>query len=94
MMTAQKKSISSIMLLHCRVERLPDNSPSPTGREVLHYLIRAKARKEIAAAMNLSEDTVRGFLRSLYEKLGVTSRVKAATLGLRMALVENLKSVL
>jgi DNA-binding CsgD family transcriptional regulator len=63
-------------------------------RQVLQYLIEGKARKEVAAAMNLSEDTVRSYLRSLYEKLGVSSRVEAATLGLRMALVENLKSVL
>jgi DNA-binding CsgD family transcriptional regulator len=62
--------------------------------EVLQYLIEGKARKEIAAAMHLSEDTVRSYLRSLYEKLGVTSRVEAATLGLRLALLENLKSVL
>jgi DNA-binding CsgD family transcriptional regulator len=62
--------------------------------EVLQYLIEGKARKEIAAAMNLSEDTVRSYLRSLYEKLGVTSRVEAATLGLRLALLENLQSVL
>jgi DNA-binding NarL/FixJ family response regulator len=44
--------------------------------------------------MNLSEDTVRSYLRSLYEKLGVRSRLEAATLWLRMELLENLKPVL
>jgi DNA-binding CsgD family transcriptional regulator len=63
-------------------------------RQVLQYLIAGKSRKEIAAEMHLSEDTVRSYLRSLYEKLGVRSQVEAATLGLRMELVENLKSVL
>ncbi|HSF30487.1 MAG TPA: LuxR C-terminal-related transcriptional regulator [Candidatus Tectomicrobia bacterium] len=63
-------------------------------RQVLQYLIQGRARKEIAAELSLSEDTVRSYLRSLYEKLGVSSRVEAATLGLRMELLENLKSVM
>lgn len=69
---------------------------SLTNREsqVLQSLIEGKARKEIAAAMHLSEDTVRSYLRSLYKKLGVSSRVEAVTLGLRMELLEHLKSVL
>lgn len=72
------------------------NRFSLTNREsqVLQYLIKGKARKEIAAEMNLSEDTVRSYLRSLYEKLGVRSRVEAVTLGVRMELLEHLKSVL
>jgi DNA-binding CsgD family transcriptional regulator len=63
-------------------------------KEVLHHLIEGKARKEIATAMNLSEDTVRSYLRTLYEKLGARSRVEAATLWLRLELLENLKSAL
>jgi DNA-binding CsgD family transcriptional regulator len=63
-------------------------------KEVLHYLINGKARKEIATAMNLSEETVRSYLRTLYEKLGAKSRVEAATFWLRLELLENLKSVL
>ena len=63
-------------------------------QEVLHFLLEGKIRKEIAARMDLSEETVRGYLRSLYEKLGVRSRVEAATLVLRMELLENLKSAL
>jgi DNA-binding CsgD family transcriptional regulator len=63
-------------------------------QEVLHHLIEGKARKEIATVMNLSEDTVRSYLRTLYEKLGARSRVEAATLWLRMELLDNLTSVL
>jgi DNA-binding CsgD family transcriptional regulator len=63
-------------------------------KEVLHLLLKGKIRKEIAAEMNLSEETVRSYFRTLYEKLGVTNRVEAATLALRMELLENLKSVL
>lgn len=63
-------------------------------RQVLQYLTAGKARKEIAAAMNLSEDTIRSYLRRLYEKLGVGSRVEAVILGLRMELLEHLQSVL
>jgi DNA-binding CsgD family transcriptional regulator len=63
-------------------------------QEVLHHLIAGKARKEIASVMKLSEDTIRSYLRTLYAKLGARSRVEAATLWLRMELLENLKSVL
>ena len=63
-------------------------------KEVLNYLMTGKARKEIAAEMQLSEETVRSYFRNLYQKLGVTNRVEAATLGLRLELVESLKSAL
>jgi DNA-binding CsgD family transcriptional regulator len=63
-------------------------------QEVLHYLVEGKARKEIATVMNLSEDTVRSYLRTLYGKLGARSRVEAATLWLRLELLENLQSAL
>ena len=63
-------------------------------KEVLRYLMEGKQRKEIAAVMNLSEETVRSYFRNLYQKLHVTNRVEAATLGLRMELMESLKSVL
>ena len=69
-------------------------SLSNRERQVLRLLIQGRARKGIDAEMQLSEDTIRSYLRSLYEKLGVNNRVEAATLGLRLELVENLKSVL
>jgi DNA-binding CsgD family transcriptional regulator len=95
-----RKQARIIVLLKSAKPTLPSRefarqfSLTARESEVLHYLSEWKARKEIAAEMNLSEDTVRSYLRSLYEKLGVTSRVEAATLGLRLALLENLKSVL
>lgn len=95
-----RKQAHIIVLLKSAKPTLPSRefarqfSLTARESEVLHYLVEGKARKEIAAAMHLSEDTVRSYLRSLYEKLGVTSRVEAATLGPRLALLENLKSVL
>lgn len=86
--------LKSVKLMMPTVELAKRFSLTNRERQTLHYLIEGKARKEIAVEMNLSEDTVRSYLRSLYEKLGVSSRVEAATLGLRMELVENLKSVL
>lgn len=46
----------------------------PREREVLAAILDNQPRKEIAAQMNLSENTVKTYTRSLYKKLGVTTR--------------------
>jgi len=45
-------------------------------REVLSHVLENHARKEIAAAMCLSENTVKTYTRTLYAKLGVASRAE------------------
>ena len=43
-------------------------------REVLEMILDNKKRKEIAAELHLSENTVKTYTRTLYLKLGVTCR--------------------
>ena len=43
-------------------------------REILELILENKKRKEIAAALFLSENTVKTYTRTLYAKLGVTCR--------------------
>lgn len=45
--------------------------------DVLQLLARGLSNKEIARAMNIGVDTVKWYLKSIYGKLGVTSRVNA-----------------
>jgi len=52
----------------------PDVQLNPREREILPLLIENKKRKDIAIDMNLSENTVKTYVRSLYNKLGVSSR--------------------
>jgi DNA-binding NarL/FixJ family response regulator len=50
---------------------------SPREQEVLDHLARGYLYKEIAAALNISYDTVHTYIRRIYEKLQVHSRTEA-----------------
>jgi DNA-binding NarL/FixJ family response regulator len=52
-------------------------------RQVLQLTARGMANKQIAAALDISENTVKFHLSSLYTKLGVTSRTEAVRAGAR-----------
>jgi DNA-binding NarL/FixJ family response regulator len=58
-----------------------DNSPlsrlAPGEKEFLDQLSKGYAYKEIAGRMNISIDTVRSYVRTVYEKLHVHSRTEA-----------------
>jgi DNA-binding NarL/FixJ family response regulator len=56
-----------------------------TGRErqVLQLAAEGLANKQIAASLEISENTVKFHLSSLYAKLGVTSRTEAVRAGAR-----------
>ena len=51
---------------------------SPREREVLALVAEGKSNKEIGAALNLSEITVRNYLSNMLEKLGLNNRVELA----------------
>jgi DNA-binding CsgD family transcriptional regulator len=52
----------------------PKEPLSAREREILGYVILNKRRREIAEQMYLSENTVKSYTRTLYTKLGVSSR--------------------
>ena len=57
------------------MNRLPqDLVLHPREQEILTAILDNKKRKDIAAEMNLSENTIKTYTRNLYKKLGVTSR--------------------
>ena len=57
------------------LRHLPEGvSLHPREQEVLHAIMENKKRKDIAAQLNLSENTVKTYTRSLYKKLGVANR--------------------
>ncbi len=70
---------------------LPDDSPEPPARgplteresEVLSLLSKGLANKQIAAALGISEHTVKFHVSSIYSKLNATNRAEAIRAGLR-----------
>ncbi|UJR87019.1 response regulator [Sandaracinus amylolyticus] len=60
-----------------------------TAREldVLRYLGRGASNKEIAAALFVTEGTVKNHVTSIFEKLGVTSRTEAAIRAKELGLI-------
>jgi DNA-binding NarL/FixJ family response regulator len=56
----------------------PAESLSKRETDVLVYVARGYTNKEIADALGLSTETVRGYLKTIYSKLHVRSRTEAA----------------
>lgn len=87
------RSISELMMtIHKVLKGQKDYSPelieglvtndSPLSRQemlVLELLSQGKTNKEIAQEMYLSNGTVRNYVSSIFNKLGVSSRIEAMT---------------
>lgn len=61
--------------MHDALERL-----SPRERDVLQLVALGLGNKQIAAALELRQPTVKGYLQSIYAKTGVQNRAQAAAL--------------
>jgi NarL family two-component system response regulator YdfI len=70
-------------------EDQPNMIASLTEREleVLDYLSRGLANKQIALALELSEHTIKFHLSSIYTKMGVANRAEAVRYGIQHGLV-------
>ena len=53
-------------------------SLSPQEQAVVSHVSEGKTNKEIAAALNLSEKTVKNYLANVYQKLNISRRSQAA----------------
>lgn len=72
------------MLMHTQVEiartqktQLEDYSLTDRETQVLEWLVQGMEYKEIAMEMNVSPNTIRNHVSSIYKKLHVTSRAQA-----------------
>jgi two-component system, NarL family, response regulator LiaR len=68
---------------------LPERDANLTIREleVLRLLVKGQSNPSIAAALFLSESTVKAHIRSIMHKLGVSDRVQVAVVALRSSLI-------
>ncbi len=55
--------------------------------EVLRLIARGKANKEIAAALGISDETVKRHVSNLFVKMGVADRAQATSEGIRRGLI-------
>ena len=60
-----------------------------TGREVevLRQIVHGKSNKDIAAALGISEATVKSHINNILSKLGVADRTQAATTALQRGII-------
>jgi two-component system response regulator DevR len=61
-----------------------DEELSPQERRVLTHVVEGKTNKQIAAALKLSDKTVKNYLSNAFQKLQVTRRSHAAVLFSRL----------
>src|SRR5919112_1147680 len=92
LLTAIRLAADGVPTLHPRAQQhlmrgiAEPETPSPFGaltpreRDVLALLARGDSNKRIAAALNLSIGTVKGYVSAIFEKLGVEDRTQAALL--------------
>lgn len=61
-----------------------------TSREfnILQLLAEGKSNKEVALALNLTEGTVKGYVSTIFDKLGVADRTQAALYAVEHGLVK------
>jgi DNA-binding NarL/FixJ family response regulator len=62
---------------------------TPRERDVLRQIAKAQSNKEIGRDLQLTEGTVKSYVRSIFEKLNVSDRTQAALIALRTGLVDG-----
>lgn len=62
---------------------------SPRELEVLRYVAAGMSNKEITVATDLTEHTVKSYMREIFSKLDVADRTQAALLAVRYGLVPS-----
>ena len=92
LLTAIRLAADGVPTLHPRAQQhlmrgiAEPDTPSPFAvltpreRDVLALLAQGESNKRIAAALNLSIGTVKGYVSAIFEKLGVDDRTQAALL--------------
>jgi DNA-binding NarL/FixJ family response regulator len=69
-------------------EHATDDALTAAEIRVLRLIAHGNANKEIARALSLSEETVKGQVRNILSKLGAKDRTHAAMIGFRRGIIE------
>jgi len=83
---AGKKTMSP-EITYQLADHATDEALTPAEVEVLALIAEGNANKEIAAQLSITEETVKGRVRSILAKLGANDRTHAAIIGLRRGII-------
>lgn len=76
--------VAAILTEHIGSEEL-----TPAESNILRMIVGGMSNKEIAFALDISENTVKTHASNIYDKLGVSDRTSAATLAIKRGLVRT-----
>lgn len=65
----------------------PNQRLSPRELEVLKLMIEGFSNPQIAATLNLSPNTIKTYVRGIFNKFGVNHRIQAAVFAVRNGLI-------
>ena len=82
------KSIIPPAIAQKLAERMSTEQLTQREQDVLEEIVRGKSNKEIGAALEISEATVKTHINNLLGKLGVEDRTQAATAAIQRGLVQ------
>lgn len=83
---AGKKSLSP-EVSYDLAEHAMDDALTKAEVDVLRLIAGGNANKEIADRLSITEDTVKGRVKSILSKLGANDRTHAATIGLKRGII-------
>ena len=95
-----KELLATIRAVHAGQKRIPAGDGFRFGRtyrrgrvdgariDVLRLIAAGNANKEIAAQLELAEDTVKRHVTNILSKLGANDRTHAVTIGLKRGIIE------
>jgi DNA-binding NarL/FixJ family response regulator len=69
-------------------QHMSDQALTPAEVVVLRLIAAGNANKEIADELGVTEDTVKGRVKSILAKLGANDRTHAAIIGLKRGIIE------
>lgn len=68
-------------------EHMGEEDLTPTESNVLRMIVGGMSNKEIAFALDITENTVKTHVQNIFGKIGVSDRTSAATLAIKRGLV-------
>ena len=70
-------------------ENIGKEELTPAESNILRMIVGGMSNKEIAFALDISENTVKTHARNIFDKLGVSDRTSAATTAIKRGLVRT-----